>query len=110
MPIDVCVPQSKSPRVVAQVNDDKLLFVFQNAGPTANHLVVQGEGFCGPVEDDGLDRGFIEPGGQNRHRRQHGIGGGVKPLEDVGALFFAVGVVEVHARIALFREHGLHLL
>ena len=110
MPVDVGIPKSKTPGVVAEVNHREGTFVLQNPGPTTNHLVVKGEGFCGTVQDDGFHRGFVETRGQNRHRGKHRVGSGVEPMQDVRPLFFTVGVVQVHAGIALLFEHGLDLL
>ena len=63
-----------------------------------------------PVQDDGLHRRLVEPCGQDGHRGKHSIGGGVEPLQNVCTLFLTVGVVQVHARVTFFGEHGLHLL
>ena len=54
VPIDVGVPKAKTPSIVAQINDVELLLVGQNARSPANHLVVKGQTFCRPIQDDGF--------------------------------------------------------
>ena len=72
--------------------------------------MVERQGLCCSVQDDGLNGRRVEPGCQNGDRAENRIGLFLKPLENLLPFLLAVGVVQVHALVPLFDEHGLNLL
>ena len=73
------------------------------------NLVVKRQGLCCPVQDDGLNGGGVEPGRQNGDRAENCIGLSSNHSE-ISCRSFSLGIVQVHALVPLFDEHGLNLL